>query len=163
METSKFVGLLYLGKLSPLDYIRWANTCIAEGKTGENLERLASMSAGDDVFHDADKLYKLVRNCFGEIGFRCHPSEIDSLIENAKMTARDILVSRIQPADGVSKIARIAERIDFPFMEELSDWIYLDEGNHPDCTEKWWIFERTNQEKWLEVVMREANNLQHFN
>ncbi len=73
--------------------------------------------------------------------------------------ARKILSSEIEPYDGVTKIADIAGQIEFPFLKELEDWIYLDEGNHPETTEKQWFWYKTDPKKQLEVTMREAKKL----
>ncbi|MCY7345612.1 MAG: hypothetical protein LH614_05260 [Pyrinomonadaceae bacterium] len=156
MNSSKFTGLLYLGKITPQDCVDWANTCLQEGKDGEYLRQLASMNKN---YLDKDEVFKLVRGCFADIGFRCHPNEINSLLSEAKEVARKILSSEIEPFEGVVKISGIAGQIDFPFYKRLSDWIYLEEQNHPECLEKGWIFYKTNPQKWLEIVMREAKKL----
>jgi len=155
MNTSEFTGKLYLGKITPADCVDWANTCLREGKDGENLRKLASL---DKAYLDEKETFNLVHYCFADIGFRCHPNEINSLMSEAKEVARKILSSEIEPFEGVSKISDIAGQIDFPFYKRLEDWIYL-EGNHPECLEKGWIFYKTNPQKWLEIVMREAKNL----
>ncbi|HEX8638012.1 MAG TPA: hypothetical protein VF692_08120 [Pyrinomonadaceae bacterium] len=156
MDSSKFIGLLYTGKIAPEDCVDWANTCLDEGKNGEYLRKLASM---DKNHLDKDQVFKLVRYCFADIGFRCYPNEINLLLDEAKETARKILSGEIEPFDGVTKISDTAGQIDFPFYKRLEDWIYLEEGNHPECLEKGWIFYKTNSQKWLEIVMREAKTL----
>jgi hypothetical protein len=156
MNSSKFTGLLYTGKITPEDCVDWAITCLEEGKNGDYLRKLASMNKNH---LEKDEVFKLVRYCFADIGFRCYPNEINSLLNQAKETARKILSGEVEPNDGVSKIADIAGQIDFPFYKRLEDWIYLEEGNHPECLEKGWIFYKTNPQKWLEIVMREAKVL----
>ncbi len=44
MDSSKFIGLLYIGKISPEDGVNWANNCLEEGKNGKYLRTLASMN-----------------------------------------------------------------------------------------------------------------------
>ena len=156
MDSSKFTGLLYLGKVTPQDCVDWANTCLQEGKDGEYLRKLASMNTNS---LDKDEVFKLVRYCFSDIGFRCHPDEINSKIQEAKEIAKQILSGEIEPYEGVRKISDISGEIAFPSSTFLSDWDYLEEGNHPECVEKGWIFLKTNPQKWLEIVMREAKKL----
>ena len=115
MNSSKFTGLLYLGKITPEDCVDWANTCLEEGKNGKYLRKLASMNKN---YLDKEEVFKLVRYCFADIGFRCHPNEINSLLNQAKEIARKILSSEIEPYDGVTKIADIAGQIEFPFLKE---------------------------------------------
>jgi hypothetical protein len=156
MNSSKFTGLLYLGKIAPEDCVDWANTCLEEGKNGEYLRKLASMNKNH---LDKEEVFKLVRYCFADIGFRCYPNEINLLLNQAKEIARKILSGVIEPYDGVAKIADIAGQIDFPFLKELEDWIYLEEGNHPETTEKQWFWYKTDPKKQLEITMREAKKL----
>ena len=156
MDTSKFIGFLYTGKTTSEDCVDWANSCLKEGENGEYLRKLASI---DKNHLDKDSVFKLVRYCFADIGFRCYPNEINSLFNEAKEVARKILSNEIEPFEGVSKISDIAGQIDFPFYQGLADWIYLEEGNHPECLEKGWIFLKTNPQKWLEIVMRESKKL----
>lgn len=156
MDTSKFIGNLYLGKISPTDCVDWANTCLREGKKGENLQKLAALKKENLTLKE---VFVLVRYCFAEIGFRCHPSEINAKFQEAKDVAKQILSAQIEPEKGVTKISDIAGQIAFPHSTLLDDWIYLEEGNHPECLEKGWIFLRTNPQKWLEIVKREAKNL----
>lgn len=156
MNSSEFTGLLYLGKITPEDCVDWANTCLEEGKNGEYLRKLASMNKNN--LHE-DEVFKLVRYCFADIGFRCYPNEINSSLNQAKEIAKKILSGEVEPYVGVTKIADIAGRIDFPFLKELEDWIYLEEGNHPETMEKQWFWYKTNPKKQLEVTMREAKKL----
>jgi hypothetical protein len=118
MDTSKFIGLLYTGKISSEDCIDWANNCLDEGKNGKYLTNLASMNKTN---LDEKEVFKLVRYCFADIGFRCHPNEINSLLNQAKEIARNILSGAIEPHEGVIKIANIAGQTDFPFLRELED------------------------------------------
>lgn len=156
MDSSKFIGLLYLGRISTEDCVDWANNCLNEGKDGEYLRKLASM---DKDSLDKSKVFKLVRYCFSDIGFRCHPDEINTKIQEAKKIANQILLKEIDVIEGVHKISEISGEIAFPHSRFLEDWDLLDEGTHPDCLEKGWIFYTTNHEKWLETVMREARKL----
>jgi hypothetical protein len=156
MDSSKFIGLLYTGKISPQDCVDWANNCLEEGKNGKYLRALASMNKNS---LDNEEVFKLVRYCFADIGFRCYPNEINSLLDQAKEIARNILLGTIEPHEGVTKIADIAGQLDFPFLRELEDWIYLDEGNHPETIEKQWFWYKLNLKKQLEITMREAKKL----
>jgi len=156
MDTSKFIGALYIGKVTPEDCVDWANECLESGKDGKYLKKLAEL---DKSSLENDKVFRLVRYALSDIGFRCHPNEINSKIREAKEIANKILAKEIEPFDGVSKIASIASQIDFPHFKDMKDWIYLEEGTHPECLEKGWIFYKTNQEKWLEVVLRESRKL----
>ena len=160
MNSSKFIGLLFVGKITPQDCVDWANTCLQEGKDGEYLRELASMNKN---YLDKDEVFKLVRYCFSDIGFRCHPSEINTKFQETKEIAKQILSGEIEPYEGVRKISDISGQIAFPSSMALSEWDYLEEGNHPECIEKVWFFYKTNPQKWLEIVMREANKLAESN
>jgi hypothetical protein len=156
MDTSTLAVLLYTGRASNQDCKDWALNCLQEGFEGEYLKRLSSINP--HAIEQAE-VYKLVRYGFGETGFRCHPDQINPLFQEARQIARKILSGDIEPGTGVTMISDIAGQCDFPHLKELSDWIYLEEGNHPDCLEKGWIFYKTNPGKWLQVVMREAHRL----
>lgn len=156
METSKFIGSLYIGKVTPKDCVDWANKCLERGQDGKYIRKLAEL---DKNALEKDKVFELVRYAFSDIGFRCHPNEINSKIREAKEIAKQILAKEIEPFNGVSKISDIAGEIDFPYFKEMEDWIYLKDGTHPECLEKGWIFYKTNHKKWLEIVLRESRKL----
>jgi hypothetical protein len=156
MDTSTLAALLFTGRASNQDCKDWAINCRREGFEGEYLKKLSSI---DPRTIEQAEVYKLVRYGFGETEFRCHPDQINPLFQEARQIARKILSGEIEPGTGVTMISDIAVQCDFPYLNHLSDWIYLEEGNHPDCLEKGWIFYKTNPEKWLLTVMREAQRL----
>lgn len=145
-ETIEIFAKRYLGSATSEDYVAWAIACLEQNIDSKNIRILASLhkplylSEVEEYFNRSLK----------DLGWTM-PERRECLLQYARLLAQQIVSGDLRPVEGCRAIYGVVVALHCP--AELSRWVNLDEGLHPD------LISDLHGSDWDDAIRSEAEHL----